>query len=92
METEFSQLSSEDPSPGASSQEEEGVEVSFDLLKPETLDQLIKAFVLREGTNYGGVEVPLARKIEELRSQLETGVLKIVFDLSTESGSMVAKK
>ena len=92
METEFSQLSSEDPSPGAPPQEEEGVEVSFDLLKPETLDQLIKAFCLREGTDYGEEEVPLVRKIEEIRGQLEMGILKIVFDLSTESGSIVTKK
>ena len=72
--------------------EENGVEVSFDLLKPETLEQLIKAFVLREGTDYGTVEVPLVKKIEEIRNQLETGVLKIVFELSTETGSIVARK
>ena len=92
MEIEFSRHASEDPSPGALPQEEDGVEISFDLLKPETLEQLIKAFVLREGTDYGEVEVHLARKIEEIRGQLETGLLKIVFDLSTESGSIVAKK
>ena len=91
METEFSQLSSEDPSPGAPRQEEEGVEVSFDLLKPETLVELIKAFCLREGTDYGEVEVPLARKIKEVRGQLETGILKIVFDISTDSFSIVTK-
>ena len=92
MQAEFSRLTSEDSCPGAAPQEEDGVEISFDLLKPETLEQLIKAFCLREGTDYGEVEVPLARKIEEIRGQLESGLLKIVFDLSTESGSIVVKK
>jgi uncharacterized protein YheU (UPF0270 family) len=89
---EFSQLTHEDPPPGAVPLEEEGIEVSHELLKPETLEQLILAFVLREGTDYGEREVPLARKIEQIREQLETGDLKIVFDLSTESGSIISKK
>ena len=92
MQDEFCQLTSEDPSPGPMPKEENGVEVSFELLKPETLEQLIEAFVLREGTDYGKLEAPLAKKIEEIRCQLETGILKIVFDLSTETGSITAKK
>jgi uncharacterized protein YheU (UPF0270 family) len=85
MQDEFSQLL-------APEQPEVGVEVPYALLKPETLEQLIKAFVLREGTDYGAVEASLDTKIKQIHRQLEKGDLKIVFDLSTETGSIVPKK
>ncbi len=97
MEDEFSQLSFEKRPPQMSPenekpQAEDGVEVPFNLLERETLEQLIKSFVLREGTEYGEEEVPLARKIDYVRGQLEKGDLKIVFDLATDTGSIVSKR
>jgi uncharacterized protein YheU (UPF0270 family) len=85
MKDEFSQMTPEEREP-----QEEGVEVAFDLLQPETLEQLIRDFVLREGTDYGDEEVPFARKVGEVREQIKKGDLKIVFDLSTETGSIVS--
>ena len=46
---------------------------------PETLENLIREFVLREGTDYGSVEVSLQSKIDQVKSQLEKGEAVIVF-------------
>ncbi|EKM25864.1 YheU family protein [Vibrio sp. HENC-03] len=48
-------------------------------IAPETLENLIREFVLREGTDYGSVEVSLQSKINQVKSQLEKGEAVIVF-------------
>ncbi|HDM8135079.1 TPA: YheU family protein [Vibrio harveyi] len=48
-------------------------------ISPETLENLIREFVLREGTDYGSVEVSLQSKIDQVKSQLEKGKAVIVF-------------
>ncbi len=48
-------------------------------IAPETLENLIREFVLREGTDYGSVEVSLLSKIDQVKSQLEKGEAVIVF-------------
>ena len=48
-------------------------------IAPETLENLIREFVLREGTDYGSVEVSLQSKIVQVKSQLEKGEAVIVF-------------
>ncbi|CAH1529662.1 conserved hypothetical protein [Vibrio owensii] len=48
-------------------------------IAPETLENLIREFVLREGTDYGSVEVSLQNKIDQVKSQLEKGEAVIVF-------------
>jgi len=50
---------------------------------------LIREFVLREGTDYGAIEASLERKVNDIRRQLENGELKIVFDLASETGTIV---
>ncbi|MEZ9621527.1 YheU family protein [Vibrio sp. 10N.222.55.A3] len=48
-------------------------------IAPETLENLIKEFVLREGTDYGDVEVSLQNKIDQVKHQLASGEVRIVF-------------
>ncbi|MCG9632176.1 MULTISPECIES: YheU family protein [Vibrio] len=48
-------------------------------IAPETLDNLIKEFVLREGTDYGDVEISLQSKIDQVKQQLQSGEASIVF-------------
>lgn len=48
-------------------------------IAPDTLENLIREFVLREGTDYGSEEVALQDKIEQVKSQLEKGEAVIVF-------------
>ncbi|MCF9079352.1 YheU family protein [Vibrio parahaemolyticus] len=48
-------------------------------IAPETLENLISEFVLREGTDYGAVEISLQNKIDQVKTQLEKGEAVIVF-------------
>ncbi len=48
-------------------------------LETETLHNLIREFVLREGTDYGDSEVSLDSKVAQVEEQLKTGNAIIVF-------------
>ncbi|MBM4931566.1 YheU family protein [Vibrio parahaemolyticus] len=48
-------------------------------IAPETLENLIREFVLREGTDYGAVEISLQNKIDQVKTKLEKGEAVIVF-------------
>lgn len=48
-------------------------------LDPETLNNLIEAFVLREGTDYGEQERSLRQKVEDVRRQLDRGEVVLVW-------------
>jgi uncharacterized protein YheU (UPF0270 family) len=61
------------------------VEVPMAQLAPGTLQALVETFVLREGTDYGPQEVPLATKVAQVIKQLQRGEARIVFDPATES-------
>jgi uncharacterized protein len=61
------------------------VEVPWTELAPATLRALVESFVLREGTDYGVHETPLASKVEQVMQQLRRGEAQIVFDPDTES-------
>ncbi|MGC9423448.1 MULTISPECIES: YheU family protein [unclassified Vibrio] len=53
--------------------------VPWQQIANETLENLIREFVLREGTDYGETEVSLQDKIEQVKHQLETGEAVIVY-------------
>lgn len=48
-------------------------------LAPETLDNLIESFVLREGTDYGEQERTLEQKVADVKRQLQSGEVLIVW-------------
>ncbi|MDU1026123.1 MAG: YheU family protein, partial [Leclercia adecarboxylata] len=48
-------------------------------LAPETLDNLIESFVLREGTDYGEQERSLEQKVADIRRQLQSGEVLVVW-------------
>ncbi|GEA61440.1 YheU family protein [Vibrio comitans] len=54
-------------------------------IAPETLDSLIKEFVLREGTDYGDVEISLQDKVDQIKWQLQQGTAVIVYSELHES-------
>lgn len=61
------------------------MDIPFEQLAPETLDNLIEEFVSREGTDYGHRDHSLADKVAQVRRQLESGRAKIVYDPQTQS-------
>lgn len=67
------------------------VEIPMEKLSPDALRGVIEDFILREGTDYGLVEVDYERKSIQVLKQIECGDAKIVFDPNTESVSLVTK-
>lgn len=61
------------------------VEIPWSELSAEALQGVLESFVLREGTDYGVREVPLASKVEQVLRQLQRGEARILFDPQTES-------
>jgi uncharacterized protein len=54
-------------------------------IAPDTLDNLISEFVLREGTDYGEHETTLENKINQVRQQLLKKEAVIVYSELHES-------
>lgn len=69
---------------------EEGVEVPYDKIAPDTLDNLISEFVTREWEEVGDTSATLDDKISQVRRQLQEKRAKVVFDLRTETCNIVS--
>ncbi len=61
-------------------------------LETETLYNLVREFVLREGTDYGDSEVSLDTKVEQVKKQLETGDAIIHFSELHETVDIKLRK
>lgn len=64
--------------------------VPYRQLSTEALQGVIEEFVTREGTDYGGTNVPLADKVAEVLGQLERGQAVLVYDEETQSCNIIA--
>jgi uncharacterized protein YheU (UPF0270 family) len=69
----------------------EPVEVPYAELPVDLLHAVIESFVLREGTDYGEKELPLADKVARVVAQLERGEAKILFDPESESVTIAVR-
>ncbi|KGQ70262.1 hypothetical protein A1D23_05700 [Chelonobacter oris] len=61
-------------------------------LAAQTLENILESFILREGTDYGAVELTLAQKKERLRRQLEVGSAVLVWSELHQSIDIKDKK
>ena len=68
-----------------------GVELDPEQLSPGALRGLVEEFVTREGTDYGGGDWSLEDKVAQVFRQLNSGEARIVFDLESESASIVTR-
>lgn len=71
---------------------EEGVEVPFERVIPETLRNLISEFVTREWADSGDSAATLDDKISQVIRQLKEKRAKVVFDLRTETCNIVVSE
>ena len=69
--------------------EERFVAVDHRELTESALRGLLEEFVSREGTDYGLRERSFESKVEDVRRQLDSGEVRIVFDLVEESANIV---
>jgi uncharacterized protein YheU (UPF0270 family) len=63
--------------------------VPANMLSDDALLGMIEEFVTRDGTDYGDVEVSLEERVAQVREQILTGKVLIVFDSATESTSII---
>lgn len=70
--------------------QEEGVEVPYQQIDPETLRYLIQEFVSRDGADWGDAGCALADKVEQVLQQLMQKKAKVVFDLRSQTVNIVA--
>jgi uncharacterized protein YheU (UPF0270 family) len=66
-----------------------GVELDPEQLSPGALRGLVEEYVTREGTDYGEGSWSLEDKVAQVLRQIDGGDAKIVFDLESESASVV---
>jgi uncharacterized protein YheU (UPF0270 family) len=64
---------------------ESKVEIPIDALSADALTGVIDDYVLREGTNYGSIEVSLETKRAQVLAQLRSGAAIVIFDPVTET-------
>ena len=62
---------------------EDGVDVPYDRLHPETLLNMVKEFVTRDWEELGDSDFTLDEKVEQVFQQLRERKAKVVFDLAT---------
>lgn len=65
--------------------------VPWQALAADTLDNIIEHFVLREGTDYGDQEVPLAQKVAQVKAQLARGEAVLLWSEHHETLNIVSK-
>ncbi|HEX5660587.1 MAG TPA: YheU family protein [Polyangiales bacterium] len=68
------------------------IRVPADALSAEALDGLVEEFITREGTDYGQREFSLEDKRSGVLRQLQRGEVAIVFELESESTTLVTKQ
>lgn len=68
------------------------IEIPADAISPAALQNLIESFILREGTDYGAIEIEHVKKVLRITKLLDTGRIKIVFDPNSESVTLMTQQ
>ena len=68
---------------------EEGIDVPYERLDPETLRNVIQEFVTRDGADWGDTGCTLEDKVCQVMQQLRSRKVKIVFDLNSETTNII---
>lgn len=68
---------------------EEGIDVPYERIAPDSLRAMIEEFVTREWSELSDSGYTLDDKVEQVIRQLKDGKAKVVFDLTTETCNIV---
>ena len=68
---------------------EEGIEIPYDQMTPDTLKRMIQEFVTRDGADWGDAGCALEDKVEQVLQQLRDKKIKVVFDLRSQTANLV---
>ena len=61
-------------------------------LSDDTLSAIIEEFVLREGTEYGAIDISLTEKIAQVKLQLAQGIVVLVYSELYETVNIIPKE
>ena len=64
------------------------MKIPFDQLSAEALEGVIDEFVVREGTDYGHADHPIAERRAAVLRQLHAGTAEIWFDAISETTTL----
>ena len=73
-------------------QNEEGIDIPYERINPDTLQKMIEEFVTREWADPADSGYTLEDKVAQVLRQLEAHTAKVVFDTTTETWNIVAGK
>lgn len=68
---------------------EEGVEVPYKQIDPDTLRRMIQEFVTRDGSDWAESGCTLEDKVKQVLRQLKNKQVKVVFDLKTQTANLI---
>jgi uncharacterized protein YheU (UPF0270 family) len=68
---------------------EEGVEIPYEQINPETLRNMIAEFVTREWSDLSDSGYTLEEKIEQVLKQMKEKKVKVVFDFTSGTANIV---
>ncbi|MEM1405085.1 MAG: YheU family protein [Pseudomonadota bacterium] len=68
------------------------IRVPIDRLDGDTLSALLEEFASRDGTDYGESETPLDQRVSQLRHQLDSGEVQLLFEASEERWDLVSRQ
>ena len=75
-----------------SGQNEEGIDIPYERINPDTLRKMIEEFVTREWADPADSGYTLEGKVTQVLRQLEAHTAKVVFDTTTETWNIVASR
>lgn len=70
-------------------QQEDGIDIPFEQIEPETLGRMIQEFVTRDGADWAESGCSLEEKVEQVYLQLRNRQVKVVYDLRSETPNLV---
>lgn len=70
-------------------QQEEGVEIPYHQIAPETLRRMIEEYVSRDGADWGEIGCKLEDKVNQVLGQLKSKKVKVVFDIKSQTANLV---
>ena len=68
------------------------MEIPYEKIPNDLLINMIREFVMREGTDYTHRDITIEEKIEQVLKQIKRGQVVITFDAETESFTLRTKE
>ena len=68
------------------------MEIPYEKIPHDLLINMIREFVMREGTDYTHRDITIEEKIEQVLTQIKRGHVVITFDAETESFTLRPKE